>query len=256
MNTSLRQHIISALTSGQRLDGRALTDYRQIEVETGIAKTAEGSARVRIGQTEVVAGVKLIITTPFPDTPDVGSIMVNAEFLPLSSPEFESGPPGVDSIELARVIDRGIRESKGIDIKELCITKGEKCWTVSIDVCTINAGGNLLDAAALASIIAIKDARFPEFDGVEVNYKKKTNKQIPLSKTPIAVTVYKLGRHLLVDPTDDEEKAAEARLTVTTTKDNHLCALQKGGSLPLTIEDVTTMIDLAVEKAKELRKFV
>src|SRR3989338_5395569 len=242
MNKDFKKHIINALNKNIRLDGRKLDEYREIEVETDVSQTAEGSARVKIGDTEVIAGVKLVITTPFPDTPDVGGIMVNAEFLPMASSAFESGPPGMDSIELARVIDRGIRESKGIDVKKLCITKGEKCWTVSVDVCTINAAGNLLDASALASIIAIKNARFPEFDGVEVNYKKRTDEKIPLSKTPIAVTVYKIGDHLVLDPTIEEEEVSDSRLTVTATKDGNLCALQKNGSTPLTTEEVEKMI--------------
>jgi exosome complex component RRP42 len=38
--------------------------------------------------------------------------MVGCELLPISHPSIESGPPGIDAIEIGRVIDRGIRESK------------------------------------------------------------------------------------------------------------------------------------------------
>ena len=34
---------------------------------------------------------------------------------------FDIGRPGIEAIELARVIDRGIRESGFIDFKKLCI---------------------------------------------------------------------------------------------------------------------------------------
>ena len=114
---------------GKRLDGRGLLDYRQpIQLETGISWTAEGSAKVQIGETVVMAGVKLSLEKPYNDTPDQGGIMINAELLPLSSPEYESGPPGIKAIELARVTDRGIRECHAIDFKKLCIKKGEKIW--------------------------------------------------------------------------------------------------------------------------------
>ena len=149
MYKELRTHIISLLNADTRLDGRKLTEYRQpIEVEHGIIKTAEGSARVKIGETEVMVGVKLEVGEPYPDTPDEGTIIVGAELLPMSNPEFELGPPGIQAIELARVVDRGIRESKALDFKKLCIAKGEKIWMVIIDICPINDAGNLFDAGA------------------------------------------------------------------------------------------------------------
>ena len=110
----------------QRLDGRKLDEYRQpITIETNISWTAEGSAKVQIGKTVVLAGVKMSLDKPYNDTPEEGGIMVNAELLPLSSPEYEPGPPGIKAVELARVIDRGIREAKAIDMKQLCVKPRE-----------------------------------------------------------------------------------------------------------------------------------
>jgi exosome complex component RRP42 len=251
-----KNHIIKGLNKGIRLDGRKTEDYREVELEYGVSKTAEGSAKVKIGDTEVIAGAKLLVGTPYPDAPDSGTLMVNAELLPLSSPRFESGPPSIEAIELARVVDRGIRESKEVDIKQLCITKGEKVWIISIDICTINDAGNLLDASALAAIAAIKDARFPEFDGEKVDYKKLTDKTLPIKRFPIAVTVLKIGDYYIVDPLREEEECADARLTVTNKGEDIICALQKGGDLPLTSEDVDKMVRLATEKSKYLKKFL
>lgn len=241
------------LNNGTRFDGRKLDEYRKIEVKTGVSSTAEGSAQVKIGDTEVIVGVKLLIDKPYPDRPEEGSLMVGAELLPMASPKFESGPPGIESIEVARVIDRGIRESKAVDNKQLMITKGEKVWLVSVDVCTINDAGNLFDASGIAALAALKDARFPEFDGQTVDYKHKTNKALPLVKSPIAVTVYKYAGKLFVDPTEEEQELFDARLTVTVTEDGKLCALQKGGDSPLTEKDVNDMIELAIKIAPKLR---
>ncbi len=254
MNESLKQHLITCLEKQTRFDGRKLDEFREVKVEKGVSCNAEGSARVKIGNTEVVAGVKLIVDKPYPDTPDQGSLMVNAEFLPLSSKEFETGPPGIRAIETSRVIDRGIREAKAIDVKKLCIEVGEKIWLVSIDICTLNDEGNILDAGGLAALAALQDARFPSYDGTELDYKKKTDKKLPFNKFPLLVTVYKIGSCLLVDPSPEEEKSADARLTVTTMKDGTICALQKGGDTPLTTDEIGGMVDLALDKAKELRK--
>ena len=257
MYKELRTHIISLLNADTRLDGRKLTEYRKpIEVEYGVVKTAEGSARVKIGDTEVMVGVKMEVGEPYPDLPDEGTIIVGAELLPLSNPDFELGPPGIQAIELARVVDRGIRESKTIDFKKLCIEQGKKVWLLLIDICPLNDAGNLFDASSLAALAALKDARFPSFDGEKVDYKVKTDKKLPLEKLPIAVTVIKIGDKFIVDPDTEEEKAIDARLTVSSTEDGMLCALQKGGDTPLIIEEVSKMIDIGIEKAKEFREYL
>lgn len=240
----------------KRLDNRSLTEIRQpIIIETNISWTAEGSSRVRVGDTDVMVGVKLSIEKPYNDTSDEGGIMVNAELTPMSSPEFEPGPPGEKAIELARVVDRGIREAKAIDLKKLCIEPGEKAWFVIVDIITINDGGNLFDVAGLAVLAALKSAKFPVVDKETgaIDYKEKTDVPLPLTKEPLPVTVYKINGSLLVDPSSEEEKAYEARLTVASDADGTISALQKGGSIPLTIEEISAMIDLALEKSAFLR---
>ena len=256
MNNELREHVLKLFESNIRLDGRKFTDYRPVKVEVNVINTAEGSARVIIGKTDVIVGVKMEIMEPYPDTPDEGSIMVGAELLPLSSPEFELGPPGQEAIELARVVDRGIRESKALDFKKLCIKEGEKIWMIVLDICTINDAGNLLDASSLAAIAALRNTAFPEYKDDKIDYKKKTSKKLELKDAPLSVTVIKIGDKFLVDPDSDEEKAIDARLTVASLSDGTLCALQKGGDYPLTSEDIAKMVDIGIEKGKELRKLV
>jgi len=246
--------MIKSFKQGVRFDERGLEDYRKLEISCKPSKTAEGMAVVKLGNTEVIAGIKMMIGTPFPDRPGEGVIMVNAEFLPLASPDFESGPPGIDSIELSRVVDRGIRESHAIDLKKLCIKKGEKVWIVSIDICTLNDDGNLLDASALAALLALKKTRLPGYDGEEVNYKKISDEKLPLDQEPIPVTVYKVGDVFFVDPTKEEQAKVEARLTITTLSDGNICALQKGGDSPFTLNEISNMVDLAVKKAAEIRE--
>lgn len=253
----VNKETISALAAqNKRLDNRGLEDYRQpIKIEINISKTAEGSAQVQIGKTVVLAGIKLSIEKPYNDTPDEGGITVNVELTPLSSPEYEPGPPGIKAVELARVTDRGIREAKTIDFKKLCLEPGEKAWFVNIDLITLNDDGNLFDAAGLAALAALKSAKFPEYDpetGV-IDYKTKTNNSLPLLKEPLPVTVYKINSSLLVDPTLEEEKAYEARLTVASDVNNVISAMQKGGDAPLSFVDISKMIDLTLKKAKFLR---
>ncbi|MGM5482838.1 MAG: exosome complex protein Rrp42 [Nanobdellota archaeon] len=254
MNSDFKQHIITSLGQNTRGDGRKCDEFRDISIETDISKTAEGSARVKLGETEVMAGVKLGVGTPFPDSPDAGVIMVNAELLPLSSPEFEPGPPGIQAVELSRIVDRGIRESKAIDMKDLSIRKGEKCWLVQVDICTINDAGNLLDASALAALAALNNTHFPKYEDDEVDYKTKTETKLELKKLPITVTVSKIGPSLVVDTTTEEENYIDARLTVAYNSDNTICALQKGEAMELTLEEIENMLEIAQKRATEIRE--
>lgn len=250
-----KKKIIDMLGKGMRFDGRKPDEFRKAKIEYGIAKTAEGSARVTLGETIVIAGVKMEVGKPYPDTPDQGGLMVGAELLPLSSPEFESGPPSDWAVEVARVVDRGIRESHSIDVHKLVIKKGEQAWNVLADICIINDGGNILDASSIAVLAALKDTKLPEIDkeGL-VDYKKQTKERLPLDELPVAITVYKIGKEMIVDPTNEEEKQVDARLTITTIEDGTICSLQKGGEDSLSIEEIGKMIDIATKHAKVLRK--
>jgi exosome complex component RRP42 len=255
MHSELRKHIIDFLNKGLRLDGRAPLEYRKpIKVEYDISKSAEGSARVQIGGTLLMAGIKLSLEKPYPDTPDAGNLMCGAELIPMANPEFELGAPGLQAIELGRIVDRGIRESHVIDTKKLCITPGEKVWGISIDLIPINDSGNLFDASALAALAALKNTRLPKLENEKIDYLTRTDEPLPLSDAePVSVTVCKIGSHFIIDPTEEEEKVIDARLTVASMKDGTLCALQKGGEETLTSEDIDKMIGIAVEKANELR---
>lgn len=254
-----KDYILSLLDKGLRVDGRKFVEYRAIKIETGVSsKSADGSAKVTIGDTEVIAGVKLEVGEPYPDTPNEGAIMVNVELVPLASPEFESGPPDIASIELARVVDRGIRESNALDFKKLCIKEKEKVWLVFIDIYPLNDCGNLFDASALAALAALKNTRFPKYDKKEekIIYEEKTEESFNIEKLPVSCTLIKIKDKIIVDPNPEEEMAMEARLTVATLGDGSICAMQKGGPKPLSVEDASKMIDLAIEKGEELRKLL
>jgi len=254
MNQALRNHIIKLLDKGLRLDGRKPMEYRKVSVQYNISRSAEGSSRVEIGDTVILTGVKMETMEPYPDTPEEGSLMVGAELSPIANTEFELGPPSSYAIEVGRVVDRGIRESHAIDMNKLCIRAGELAWVVMIDICPLNDDGNLFDAAALSAIAAIKSAKMPGLKDDKVDYDNKTENPIPLNNIPVSVTVCKIGNYFIVDPSLEEEKVVDARLTVATTEDNTLCALQKGGDMPLTAEDIDVMCGIAVDKCNELRK--
>jgi len=243
------------LLNGKRMDRRKLDEFREVEIKQGLIDKAEGSAQVSFGNTKIIAGVKINLGTPFPDTPDEGMLIVNAEFTPLASPEFETGPPSEDATELARVVDRGIRESKCIDLKKLCITAREQVLCVFVDIHIINHAGNLIDCAFLASLAALMNTKIPKVKDDQI-VRDKFEKDLPVLYKPIEVTVCKVADKFVLDPVFEEEAAIESKLTVCVRDDGKICALQKQGSKELTMEDIKKMIEIAIDKSKELRKLV
>ncbi len=249
------KQIEAQIEKSKRLDGRGLTDYREIKIDQGVIEKAEGSASVLLGKTEVLVGVKVETGTPFPDTPDDGVLTVNAELVPLASPDFEPGPPDENSIELARIIDRGIRESHAIDTAKLCIESGKKVFVVFVDVYVLNYDGNLIDASALAAVAALMNTKMPNYevkDG-EVIIKQGYT-PLPMKSHPITVTLGKIKDKLIVDPWLEEEQVIGARLTMAFNDEGNICAIQKGRSGFLTQQQILEGMKLAQKKAAELRK--
>lgn len=233
------------LAEGKRFDGRTPFQFRDIVIEPKVSKNAEGSVRVKLGKTEVIVGIKMAASTPYSDSPDKGTMMVTSELLPLSSPRFEYGPPKFPAIELGRLVDRAIRESKFIQFDKLCIKEGEKVWTVFIDIYTINDDGNLLDAASIGALAALKNAKMPKYDEKEekVLYGEWTENSLPVAnELPISMTFHKIGNNFIIDPTREEEDVSIARLTVGSTE-GKISSMQKGNTESLSIEDLSTILD-------------
>ncbi|MEK6888693.1 MAG: exosome complex protein Rrp42 [Nanoarchaeota archaeon] len=253
-------HMRKLLSEGKRFDGRKIDEFRKFEVSFDVSNKAEGSARVKLGKTEVIAGVKMVLDAPYPDSPDKGNLMVSAELLPLASPRFEQGPPKFDGIELPRLVDRAIRESGMINLKELVVTPGEKVWTVMVDLYPINDDGNLIDAACIAATAAIRNANIPGIKESGVSdYKNRTKKQIPVLKDclPLSITFYKLGDAIFLDPTREEAESTDVKINFGLSHWSGklmINSCQKTGPVPFTQEEIEKMMSILPEKYKELNE--
>lgn len=243
-----RDYISKLLAKGARADGRQLDELRPLTIETGFIGSAEGSARVTLGETQVVVGVKLILGAPFPDTPNTGVLTTNAELIPMASDTFESGPPDQESIEVARVVDRGIREGHAVDMTKLCIEPGKEVWIMFVDVHVLDYDGNLFDAANIAANAALKTAIVPA-----KRAGKGEDYPLPVLHQPISITAVKIDGKILLDPTHDEERVADARLTVATIETGNLCAMQKGLAGAFTLEEVSKVVDMSRRIGAEIR---
>lgn len=244
---------------GLRLDRRGPLDYRPITIQTGVYHHADGSAFVDLGGTKVAAGVKMEIGAPFPDTPDKGAIMTDAELLPIANPTFEPGPPDENAIELARVVDRGIRESNAIDLSSLVIEEGKYVWLVFTDLRVLDDNGNLFDAASLAAIAALATTRVPkvEYEGDEPKIiRGEYAGRLELNEIPLLTTFVKIGTAIFSDPSVAEMKAADARISVATVDDGSITAVQKGAEGSFTRQELSLIFERAVDRGNYLRDIV
>lgn len=246
--------------AGKRFDSRGLLDFRDLELSHDVSNKAEGSARVKIGKTEVIVGVKMSFGEPYPDSPDKGNLTVSTDLLPLASPRFEMGPPDFQGIELPRLVDRAIRESGMIELDKLVIKEGEKVWTVMIDIYPINDDGNLIDAATIGAVAALKRAKIPVLDkDGKIDYDKEAKEPLPISKEtyPFSFSFFKLGNSIILDPTREEEEACDARITFGISKWNkqHMInSCQKNGNEIFTRAEIETIMGILPEKFDELNE--
>ena len=253
-----REKIVEYLSEGKRLDGRTSGEYRSIEVEEGISKNAESAVRVRVGKTEVLAGVKMAVVTPYPDSPSDGTFMTTAELHPMASHNFDIGKPGINAIELARVIDRGIRESGFIDFGKLCIVEGEKVWQVFVDIIALNDDGNLLDVAGLAALIALGRAKMPIYNSEEDKIEHEfSDEKLPLNKDAMSfnMTLHKIGSEIVADVSLEEEEISDYRLSIAVADNNgeaRITAMQKGKAGAITADEMEKILNLVEDKWKEL----
>ena len=249
-----RAQMQELLAEGKRLDGRGLTESRPIKIETNIIQKANGSARVTLGNTQVIAGVKVSTDEPYEGLENKGILICSAEVLPLASSYSEPGPPDEDAIELARVVDRGIRESEMIDLTKLVLVEGKIVYATFVDISILNIGGNLFDAASYAAVSALLTAKLPKLkmeDGKVVDTGELM--PAPIRTVPVSVTMARIGDAIVADPTSEEEAVMDGRVTMTTDAEGNVCAVQKGGTGAFTVEQIHHIVDTAIAKGEEIR---
>lgn len=253
ISTITEQYIRERLARGVREGGRSLTSFRDISLEVGKLSNAEGSAEINLGNTKVLVGIKLGIGEPMADKPDEGSIMTGAELLPLAYHKYEAGPPSAESIELARVIDRGIRAANVIDLKKLFIEEG-KSWNVFIDIYVLNYDGNLFDAGTLAAMSALYNTRMPKYEDKKV-IREGNLGRLEISNICTSCTFAKVADKIVLDTDGNEEDFSEARLTIANDE-KVVRAMQKGLGGAFKAGELESLIETTFEKSKELREAV
>ncbi len=248
----VKGHYIRELAGkGVREDGRGLLDFRNLVIKPNVLENTEGSAQVDLGGTRVLCGVKLQVESPMDDTPDQGNLIVNSELLPLAHADFEVGPPRPEAIELARVVDRGIRAANCVNLTGLFI-EAEKAWSVFVDLYVLNYDGNLFDASSTAAMAALMHTKVPKYENGKAIYSEKKN-ALKLDSTVVSTTFAKLDNTLMLDPSINEEIESDTRVTIANDG-KVVRAMQKGKSGSFSTQEIETLVDVSLGKYGEISK--
>jgi len=251
-----RNYILNNLKKGERIDGRNLWESRGLTIKHDIIASAEGSSEVTLGETRVITGLKYDVGAPFPDLPDEGVCTVMAELLPLASPLFERGPPDEQSIEMARVVDRGIRHADCVQTKKLCIKENEAVYILFVDMYVINYSGNLIDVGGISALVSLISSHIPEGkwekDHVEWTGGYLTGENI-VKELPIVLTYGKIDDIIFIDPNLPEELISDGKISISVTEDK-ITSIQKSGSATFSLDEIKMLSQKSLEYGKKIRK--
>uniref|UniRef100_A0A1J3HRZ3 Protein ECERIFERUM 7 n=1 Tax=Noccaea caerulescens TaxID=107243 RepID=A0A1J3HRZ3_NOCCA len=253
----------TALQSELRVDGRGLYDYRKLTIKFG---KEYGSSEVQLGQTHVMGFVTAQLVQPYKDRPNEGSLSIFTEFSPMADPSFEPGRPGESAVELGRIIDRGLRESRAVDTESLCVLAGKMVWSVRIDLHILDNGGNLVDAANIAALAALMTFRRPDCtvggengqDVIVHTLEEREPLPLIIHHLPIAFTFgfFNKGNIVVIDPTYVEEEVMCGRMTVTVNANGDICAIQKPGEEGVSQSMILHCLRLASSRAAATTKII
>ncbi|KUO81061.1 MAG: exosome complex protein Rrp42 [Vulcanisaeta sp.] len=254
----LKQEIMKKMVEqGVRIDGRGLGSYRELSINVNVVKTADGSSIVSLGNTKVIAGVKVEVGKPFEDTPDEGALIVNLEIAPTASPDVEPGPPDENSIEIARIVDRAIRHSGFLDFKSLSIVTGKHAWFLWVDIYVLNHDGNLVDAATIAAVAALMSTTLPkvELDPagniLRIDRSNRTQLSLNIDKMPLTITHVKMGNIIIIDPTREEENLSDGMYVIGVAGGNVVAIQKVIGAF--TKDEINYMINDSINQYLKLK---
>jgi len=226
-------------TTAMRADGRGPNDLRPVRMELGVLKWAEGSCRIRVGDTEVLCAATIEDRIP-PHLRGTGTGWVTAEYSMLprataerSQRESAKGKIGGRTHEIQRLVGRSLRGV--VDLGKL----GERTVTVDCDV--IQADGGTRCASITGGYVALGAAliRF----GMERLLVQKV----------AAVSVGIVGSETYLDLDYPEDSRAEVDMNVVGTDAGTYVELQgTAEGKPFSRADANHLIDVADAGLKRL----
>ncbi|KAJ8514333.1 hypothetical protein ONZ45_g8120 [Pleurotus djamor] len=256
-----KDFLFAALKESLRLDGRQSLELRQPQITFG---PELGWVECALGKTRVIAQVDAKMVKPSSDRPFEGMISIHSEISPMASPEYEIGRTSEEEVTISRMLDKVLRRSDVIDKESLCVVAGQRVWHVRLAIHCLSDDGNLLDCSCLAGIVALRHFRRPEVEvvGDDVTVHDPTERApIPLAihHSPFCFTFAFYSDPStppILDPAHLEQRLSAGVVSIALNAQREICVLQKLGGVPLSPDEILKLVDVAVQRAKEVDKLV
>ncbi len=234
-----------------RPDQRAANELRPVEIVPDFISSAEGSALIRLGETQVICTATVEDGVPsFQKGTGKGWITSEYAMIPRATQdrtprEVTRGRPGGRTMEIQRLIGRSLRAI--IDLEGL----GER--TVWIDCDVIRADGGTRTAAITGSMVALGLA-------LQKLRELRALQRLPLRDYLAAVSVGIVGGETLLDLSYAEDSNAEVDMNVVMTGSGALVEVQATAEgRPFNVDQLANLLDLArpaIQKLVDLQKSV
>jgi len=204
-----------------RPDGRGFNEQRPRQVQKRCILSADGSALVSQGNTKVLCGIKLEVTTPTPGAPDDGYIAVDCRVGPLCSSRFHIGKARDDETALAEKLRSIIIQAQILNLHELSIERETFVWVCYIDVLCLSFDGNLFDPSLMAVVAALQDLQIPPtvIKKNEVLVTKGTPTRLTIADDFIPLSLECIDGKIIADATSEEEDLSKTGFCTVFTKE-------------------------------------
>jgi len=131
-------------------------------------------------------------------------------------------------------------------------------WSIRVDLHFLSDCGNMVDAASIAAITALRNFRRPEVTvvGEEVTvHSLEERVPVPLAMHhfPICISFAFFGDKPIsvLDPTLLEQQISSGTLTLTLNAQSEICVLTKAGGVPLAPDDVMKLVRIGGQRVSE-----
>ncbi|HRK22646.1 MAG TPA: ribonuclease PH [Fimbriimonadaceae bacterium] len=225
-----------------RNDGRQNDELRPYTLERGVAKFAEGSCLIKMGDTHMLVTATVEDRVP-PFLKNSGKGWVTAEYsmLPRSGRQRnqrDTMKPNARSLEIQRLIGRSLRTI--VDMDGL----GER--TITLDCDALQADGGTRTAAITGAYVALHDA-------MTWMLKQRMIKRMLLTEAAAAISVGVVRGHEVLDLNYDEDSTAHTDMNVVMTESGKFIEVQGTAEQePFSAETLGRMLRLAKKGIDEL----
>ncbi|XP_018794977.1 PREDICTED: exosome complex component RRP43-like isoform X1 [Bactrocera latifrons] len=249
------KHFRDFLENEIRLDGRTFDKYRPIGVNIASCQHSLGSSATKIGNSNILCGIRAELSKPRASKPLAGYIVPNVD---MSFTAFSKASSSTNNQNVSEILEcfiyRILYESHCLKLEDLCIHPGKLVWCLYIDIIGLEVDGGVFDASVLACASALSTLSLPI-----VTYDEKSGKieigddtkKLHLNIFPVVSTYSIFDNVVLVDPTYREESISSTVFHLGVHEDT-VGLFHKSGGVPISLKEIQQSVKNAVHREKEI----